>query len=222
MTTSNTTSKLFAALAKAQAEMKAVPFDAQNPFLKNRYASLGAIIESSRATLAKHGLSVVQMPINEGDFIGVETLLGHESGEYVSNRFTMHIGEEKGKSAAQVAGSIVTYLRRYSLGAFLNAYADEDTDGEAASPTLIKNAPKAAPAPAKPATDKDRAYFIKRVIENDVAPETLQEYAVKSGIIKAGQNAELDWPLAQVPTSKDAFEKALKAIKDFANGDFIP
>lgn len=221
MNKSETSSKIFAALSKAQGEMRAIPFDSANPFLKNKFASLGATIEASRAILAKHGIAVVQMPCNEGDLIGVETLLTHESGEWVSGRVTMHMGEEKGKSAAQVLGSIITYLRRYSLAAFLNAYGDEDTDAEQLTrPPVPANAPKAAPA--KSATDKDRAYFIKRVIENGVEAATVQEYAAKSGLIKAGQNAEQDWPLAKVPTTKDDFDKALQAIKDFANGDFIP
>jgi hypothetical protein len=36
---------------------------------------------------------------------------------------------EKGKSGAQVAGSVITYLRRYSLAAILNLYSEEDNDG---------------------------------------------------------------------------------------------
>ena len=74
-------------------------------------------------------------------------------------------------------------------------------------------------------SDKDREMLgvpHSRVIENGVEAATVQEYAVKSGLIKAGQNAEQDWPLAKVPTTKDDFDKALQAIKDFANGDFIP
>ena len=62
MTKSDTTAKLFTARTKAQGEFKPVGFDAQNAFLKNKYATLGAIIEAHRATLAKHGLSIVQMP----------------------------------------------------------------------------------------------------------------------------------------------------------------
>ena len=39
------------------------------------------------------------------------------------------MGTEKGKSSAQVAGSVITYLRRYSWVSILGLYAEEDTDG---------------------------------------------------------------------------------------------
>lgn len=132
------------ALVKAQAEMKAVAFDATNPFLKNKYASLGAVIETARPVLAKHGLCVSQLVTTaERDRIGVETIILHTSGEWIGQTAEMLIGDEKGKSLAQVAGSIISYLRRYSLSAALNMYADEDADGSAhkeAAPLTVEEA----------------------------------------------------------------------------------
>jgi hypothetical protein len=58
--------------------------------------------------------------------------------------------DEKGKSAAQVAGSIITYLRRYALAAALGIYADEDTDGHLAQPR-----PQAQPEPQPPTPTPD-------------------------------------------------------------------
>ena len=198
MTKSDTTTKLFAALTKAQGEFKPVGFDAQNAFLKNKYATLGAIIEAHRSTLAKHGLSIVQMPINEGEQIGIETVLAHESGEWLANRFVMAIGEEKGKSAAQVAGSILTYLRRYSLGAFLNAYADEDNDGNAhGSPINAPATPKpqtpaqpakAAPAATQTATPAQREKMLKNLSAAGFDCMDVLEYARKAGIVTAEQD----------------------------------
>ena len=37
------------------------------------------------------------------------------------------------QSAAQVAGSIISYLRRYAYASVLGMYADQDTDGTASS-----------------------------------------------------------------------------------------
>lgn len=120
---------LAAALAAAQAEMPSVPMNSVNPFLKNKFADLGAVIQSSRPVLAKHGLSLTQFPVSDGDRVGVTTTLMHSSGEWMSQSVSLPLSEEKGKSAAQVAGSIVTYLRRYSWSSVLGLYADEDTDG---------------------------------------------------------------------------------------------
>ena len=142
MNKSESIKELAGALAKAQAELPAAQFDAVNPFLKNKYASLGAIIETSRPVLAKNGLSVSQLVITESDQVGVTTVLMHASGEWLESTATLATGEERGKSSAQVAGSIITYLRRYSLASVLGMYADEDTDGHAPKPAPAKQGAK--------------------------------------------------------------------------------
>lgn len=126
---SESVASLCAALAKAQAEIKPAVLNATNPFLHNRYADLGSIIEACRQPLAKHGLSVTQLIGSTDDGISVETILMHESGEWVSTVLALPLGEEKGKSQAQVAGSIITYLRRYALAAIVGVYAGDDDDG---------------------------------------------------------------------------------------------
>ena len=126
---SETITELAGALAMAQAEMPAAEMNAVNPFLQNKYADLGSIIRTAQPILKKHGLSVSQMAISDNGNVGVETMLMHKSGEYIGSIITLPIGDEKGKSLAQVAGSIITYLRRYSYAAILGMYADEDTDG---------------------------------------------------------------------------------------------
>jgi hypothetical protein len=129
MTRSESITHLATALARAQAEMPVAVFDATNPFLKSKYASLGAVIQASRPILAKHKLSLVQFPISDATGIGVESVLSHESGEFVAERIVIPLTEEKGKTKVQCAGSTLTYLRRYSWAAILGMYSDEDSDG---------------------------------------------------------------------------------------------
>lgn len=134
MNKSESIKELAQALSAAQAEMPAVKMNAVNPFLKNKYADLGAVIDTARPILGKHGLSVSQMVGGDGATVTVTTLVMHKSGEWLESTVGMAIGEERGKSAAQVAGSIVTYLRRYSLASALGMYADEDGDGNGHKP----------------------------------------------------------------------------------------
>ena len=140
MNKSESITHLAAALAKAQAEMPVAVFDATNPFLKSKYASLGAVIHASRPILAKHNLSLVQFPISGGsatgqcDLVGVESILTHESGEFVAERISIPLTEEKGKTKVQCAGSTLTYLRRYSWASILGMYSDDDSDGAVAPP----------------------------------------------------------------------------------------
>jgi len=145
MQKSESIKELASALTKAQGEMPAVKFNATNPFLKNKYADLGAIIAASKPILAKHGLAVSQLSTSDDNRIGVETVLMHQSGEFIASSLSMEIADEKGKSSAQVAGSIITYLRRYALASILGMYADEDGDGNAPEQANPKQAPKQAP-----------------------------------------------------------------------------
>lgn len=140
MIKSDSITTIAGALAQLQGELKPVKMNQTNKFLGNSYADLGAIIENVRPLIAKYGLAIVQNVTGQGDQIGVETLLVHKSGEYIGGQFSLLTTSEKGKSAAQVAGSLITYARRYALAAILGLYTDEDADGN--DPT--KRAGKAA------------------------------------------------------------------------------
>ena len=121
--------KLAEALAQAQAEIKPAQMNATNPFLKNKYADLGSVIDAVKPAMIKHGLAVTQLPSGDGETISITTMLLHTSGQFIRSTISLPVGSEKGRSLAQSAGAIITYLRRYGLAAMLSVYADEDTDG---------------------------------------------------------------------------------------------
>jgi hypothetical protein len=121
------------ALVMAQSEMPAVGMNATNKFLGNRYADLAEMIRVATPVLAKNGLSISQQPVSVDGQVGVTTTLLHASGQWIEDTISLPLGDEKGKSLAQVAGSIITYLRRYSYGAIVGLATDEDTDGNAPS-----------------------------------------------------------------------------------------
>lgn len=142
---SETIANLAAALVKAQKDLKPVAKDSQNPHFRNRYASLDAMVESVRPTLASHGLAVVQgasSPIvdTDGALCGfsVETMLLHSSGEWLLNSAIMPLS----KVDAQGAGGAMTYGRRYGLSALLSLATDDDDDGHSAGQAQ----PRAQPA----------------------------------------------------------------------------
>lgn len=51
------------ALLKVQQAMKPITKDAENPFLKNKYTSLSAVLETIRPVLTENGLVLVQRGI---------------------------------------------------------------------------------------------------------------------------------------------------------------
>lgn len=156
MKTSDSIDQLATALAEVQGQMKPAQMNATNPFLKNKYADLNSVIESVKALLADNGLSYVQMPntppIEYGPAIGLTTRLMHTSGQWLEDTFVMVIpADEKGKSVMQIAGSAISYARRYALSAMLGIVADEDSDGNGdpdRGRNVTKNPPKANTKPA--------------------------------------------------------------------------
>lgn len=128
MEKSESIKNLAIAMCKAQGEMGGAHKGANNPFFKSKYADLSSVVEAVKEPFAANGLSYVQFPINDGDKIGVETILMHESGEWLINRFTV----KASKQDAQGAGSVITYCRRYGLQA-VAGIPSEDDDGNASS-----------------------------------------------------------------------------------------
>jgi hypothetical protein len=135
--------KLAAALGKFHGAMGKVGKDSVNPHFRNKYASLSNIIEAVTPHLNAAGLSIIQMPTTEG----LNTMLLHESGEYISSVSAI---AAKDPMNPQAVGSAITYARRYALGSVLSLNIDEDDDATAATVP-----PKAAPAPqVKPQAPK--------------------------------------------------------------------
>jgi len=128
MNKSESIKSLAVAMCKAQAEMGGAHKGANNPFFKSKYADLGAVVQAVKEPFANNGLSYVQFPINDGDKVGVETILMHDSGEWLMNSFTV----KASKQDAQGAGSVITYCRRYGLQA-VAGIPSEDDDGNGAS-----------------------------------------------------------------------------------------
>ena len=122
--------ELFTALAKAQAEMETAGKTNSNPFFKSRYADLAEVVNSSRAVLTKHGISVSQIiDFDEVSQILI-SILAHSSGQFIQSRARI----QPPKNDVQTFGSYITYLRRYSYAALVGVVVqDEDDDGEKAT-----------------------------------------------------------------------------------------
>lgn len=129
MNSSESIKALAAALAKAQACMENASKDTANPFFKSKYANLESVVGVIRPAIEKHGLSFVQVCHNWDNGAKVETIILHESGEWLSCGV---MAAPATKADAQGFGSALTYARRYSLSAAFGV-ATEDDDGNAAS-----------------------------------------------------------------------------------------
>lgn len=185
--------ELATALAKAQAEMKNATLNKVNPHFKSKYADLAEIIDTTRAVLAKHGLSVVQTTeIQDGQLVLVTTLL-HTSGQSLCGAYPLPMVLEK----PQAMGSALTYARRYALAAITNIAAEEDDDANAAQ-VEAKNVTPITAAQLKELTaladevSADKAKFCRYLGVNSLAEIPAHKFAsAKAALIaKRPQQAE--------------------------------
>lgn len=142
MTRSDDIKDLAVALSKAQGEISNPEKNAENPYYSKpgkaaKYADLAEVLNVVRPVFSKNGLSFVQCPSIHETSASVETMLLHESGQWISEVISSPIPPRKDKDTgmvlpvtAQSIGSVITYLRRYSLAAFAGV-AQEDDDGNA-------------------------------------------------------------------------------------------
>ena len=131
MNKSDSIKEIATALCKFQGEVEKIKKTETNPFYHNKYADLSSILDVVRVPLMNNGLSVVQFPRGKCE---LETMLMHTSGEWMSETFEM----KPTKDDPQGAGSVITYQRRYALGAILSLNIDVDDDGNKGSEPVKK------------------------------------------------------------------------------------
>lgn len=141
MNKSESIANLAAALVAFNSQVSGISKDAKNPQFKSEYVTLDKLIEITRPILQDNGLSVLQFPMTKdtGE-IGVQTILLHSTGEfiegspiYMTPQRMLKGGQYEVAKDPQAAGSLISYLRRYSYQAILNLNTGEDDDGNEAA-----------------------------------------------------------------------------------------
>jgi hypothetical protein len=125
---------LASALAAAQAESKRPAMSGINPAFKKdghgtAYSTMTDYREAA-SVLAKHKIAVVQaVSTREGNVVDIETMLLHESGEWLSAITSIAANDGRAQSVAGAA----TYGKRIGISAMIFESGDPDDDGNAAS-----------------------------------------------------------------------------------------
>ena len=128
MNNSNEIKNVSQSLVKASAEIKnMIPDSAGYGY---NFTSLGCILDQVKPIIAKYGLCIIQAPSHSDKGIGVETIILHESGEYLQFNYDIPLTDDlKRANATQKAGSAISYGRRYALSAVFGIATELDTDG---------------------------------------------------------------------------------------------
>jgi hypothetical protein len=185
MNKSETIGALAKALAKAQGSLENASKNAANPHFKSKYADLAECLNTIRDVFAESGLSYVQFPSFDNGVASVETMLMHESGEWISSVASAPVS----KQDAQGVGSATTYLRRYSIAA-MAGIAQEDDDANSA----VGSKPQSKPAPKQADADAD-GIWLSALSAVKTAPDmaSLQKHflAAQSLISNTGERDRL-------------------------------
>lgn len=139
MKTSESMKEIAPAIVQAFAEVK-------NAFKSTKghgykYAPLPEVLDDIRPVLSKHGLAVIQAPKEtEKMMVGIETIILHESGEWIMSDLCMPVEPDKRNSLAQVYGAVITYARRYAITSMMGiSSTDEDTDAHIERPEYTED-----------------------------------------------------------------------------------
>ena len=139
------------AFVKAQAQLEDAHKTESGYQNRYKYADLGQVLQLIRPVFHNHGIAITQLGAGEETsvevseifgkdtnqeivlmsrpVISIETVLMHESSEWISGKMVMPVEPMSSNSFAQAFGSVVSYLRRYSLLA-IAGITQVDDDGQ--------------------------------------------------------------------------------------------
>lgn len=150
MKTSEKIDVISKALLQAQKEIGAAVKGSKNPFYNSNYADFTEVIKAIKEPLNNSGISFLQL-VHSNEVDMVETILLHESGQFISTETRVYCGKP---NDPQAFGTGITYAKRYALQAALGL-PTEDDDGNAAA-----QKPKAEPIPEPDAEVMDKLQII--------------------------------------------------------------
>ena len=205
MEKSENITELIKTLIKVQPLLKPAIRDKVNPYLKSKYADLSGVWDTCRDLLKENGLAVSQVcGINEyGSYL--ETILMHESGQWISGKYPL---KPVKADDPQAMGSAMTYARRYSLAAILGIVTEDD-DAEDAMGRQTESKPKTA---TRPEPQRDPAIPAPKAA-------TMEQLNKLDAFKKAGKNIKIKvdaygWPITKL--SELTYDQAEKLINDFS------
>lgn len=176
MKTSETIIEIARALLEAQKKIGAAKKGATNPFFHSTYASLGDVMEACKDILNENGITILQPVMNNA----VETVLLHESGEWISSETPItpkltKTTKENGDvvetlSDPQATGSAISYARRYGLQSMVFIPAEDD-DAERAV-----NRPSPKKEPTRESTEARRCSQHDEVMEKKYSESKKKDY----------------------------------------------
>lgn len=206
MEKSENITELVKALINIQPLLKPAIKDKTNPFFRSKYADLAGVWESCRDLLKDNKLAVSQVCGIDANGSYLETVLMHESGQWISGKYPLRAVKA---DDPQALGSAMTYARRYNLAAILGVVTDDDDDAEGA----MGRQPESK---QKPEQKSSQGRDPNNPPKN---PATQEQLSQLETFKKAGKNIKTKvetykWKIEKL--SDLSFEQAERLIKEFS------
>ncbi len=166
--TSDEVDKITTALLAFNKSAGVIKKGSKNPFFKSDYADLPSIMIGIKPHMEKANLTINHFPVGDNRLV---TRLSHSSGQFFQGLFYM----KSVKDTPQDRGSVITYMMRYAVGAYLGLSIDKDDDGNKGS-----HAPKQPTV--KSLTDPIKDVMLSYIADGNVA-------TVKKQLSNYGSNA---------------------------------
>lgn len=187
MKTSESITKIAPALLKAQRAMTGtVGKGGYNPHFKSNFSDLNSVREACVPAFNEAGITVLQPTVIVDGKNYVETMLIHESGEFISSLTEIKVDKQNN---AQAEGSGISYARRYGLQSFANL-ASVDDDGESSLGRQSAGGEVKAPAKTEPVKTSVVDKF-KALAESEPAAKKPTTKFVPKPAAKANNNIDL-------------------------------
>lgn len=171
--TSQTIAKIANALVNIQSKLES-PKNSKDVKYGNTtfsYVELPVLVNSLRKTLSDHGVVLLQAPFNNDGNIGIETMLIHESGEFIKST----LFSKASTSKPHDIGSLITYYRRYAILSMLSL-GQEDDDGQIANEAAKElEKPKTQPKVEQKVNYQKQQQQVLKPIQ--VAPQLVNQLA---------------------------------------------
>lgn len=168
---------IYKKIANIQDKILNIPKDGKNPHFSNTYATYEQVMEILHPYLRAEKLMVCHgfgKPLNEGQIAVVTMINSLEENEKEYLETTLYIPMTK--NDPQMAGSAITYAKRYSVLAMFGL-GTEDDDGNGAS-----KPPVSSPKPATAPKEYDAAEAaLCRIHQNPDGSAVKMKHYVKNG-----------------------------------------
>jgi len=143
---------IYQKIANIQDKILNIPKDGKNSHFSNTYATYEQVMAVLHKPLREEGLVIYHsfgVPLWEGDIAVSTTIAEIKEEQGVRDNYSTTLHLPMSKNDPQMAGSAITYAKRYSVLAMFGLGTEDDDGNKASNPPTSSPKPATAPKPTE-------------------------------------------------------------------------